>query len=46
MSVSQGNRNKNKNKQVGPNQAYKVLRSKPQKKSEKTIYGMAENICK
>ena len=28
MSVSQGNRNKNKNETMGPNQTYKVLHSK------------------
>ena len=46
-SVSQGNRNKNKNKQLGPNQAYKLLHSKGNyKQNEKTTYGMGENICK
>ena len=46
-SVSQGNRNKNKNKELGPNQAYKLLHSKGNyKQNEKTTYGMGENICK
>ena len=43
MSVfppDQGNRNKNKNKQMGPNQTYKLLHSKgnPFKNNEKTNY--------
>ena len=43
-SVFQGNRNKNKNKQIGPNQTYEVLHSKGNhKQSEKTT---GENICK
>ena len=47
FSVSQGNRNKNKNYQMGPNQAYKLLYSKGnQKQNEKTIYRIGENICK
>ena len=45
-SVSQGNRNKNKNQQMGPNQTYKLLHSKgSQKQNEKTTYGTGENIC-
>ena len=28
LSVSKGNRNKNKNKPMGPNQTYKILHSK------------------
>ena len=35
-SVSQGNRNKNKNKQMGPNQSYKLLYSKGNHKKNKT----------
>ena len=46
-SVPQGNRNKSKNKQVGPNETYKLLYSKGNhKQNEKTTYGMGENICK
>ena len=45
FSVSQGNRNKNKNYQMGPNQAYKLLYSKGnQKQNEKTIYRIGENM--
>ena len=44
--MSQGNRNKNKNKQVGPNQIYKLLHSKGNhKQNAKTIYRLGENIC-
>lgn len=48
-SVSQGNRNKIKNKQIGCNQTYKILHSKgyhKKKKKEKTTYRMGENSCK
>ena len=46
-SVSQGNRNKCKNKQLGPNQTYKSLFSKEShKQNEKTTYRLGENICK
>ena len=46
-SVSRGNRNKNKNKQMGPNQTYKLLHNKGNhKQNEKTTYRMGENICK
>ena len=42
-----GNRNKSKNKQMGPNQTYKLLHSKGNhKQNEKTSYGLGENICK
>ena len=34
-SVSQGNRNKSKNKQMGPNQIYKLLYSKGNNKQNK-----------
>jgi len=38
-SVSQGNRNKSKNKQMGPSQTYKLLHSKRNhKQNEKTTY--------
>ena len=38
---------KNKNKQMGPNQMYKLLHSKGNhKQNEKTTYRMGENICK
>ena len=44
-SVSQGNRNKNK--QMGPNQTYKVSHSKGNHyQNEKTTYKLGENICK
>ena len=47
LRVSQGNRNKNKNKQMGPNQTYKLLHSKENiNKIKKTTYKMRENICK
>ena len=40
-------RNKNNNKQVGPNQTYKLLHSKGHnKQNEKTTYRMGENVCK
>ena len=46
-SVSQGNRNKSKNKQMGPNQTYKLLYSKGNhKENKKTSCGLRENICK
>ena len=39
-------RNKNNNKQVGPNQTYKLLHSKGHnKQNEKTTYRMGENTC-
>ena len=38
---------KNKNKQMGPNQMYKLLHSKGNhRQNEKTTYRMGENICK
>ena len=37
-SVSPGNRNKNKSKQMGPYQTYKLLHSKGNQKKEKTTY--------
>ena len=50
MSVfppDQGNRNKNKNKQMGPNQTYMLLHSKGNhKQHEKTTNRMGENNCK
>ena len=50
MSVfppDQGNRNKNKNKQMGPNQTYMLLHSKGNhKQNEKTTNRMGENNCK
>ena len=43
----QGNRNKNKNKQMGPNQTYMLLHSKGNhKQNEKTTNRMGENNCK
>ena len=46
-AVFQGNRNKSKNKQMGPNQTYKLLYSKGNhKQNKKTTYKMRENICK
>ena len=43
----QDNRNKSKNKQVGPNQTYKHLHSKGNCKQNKTTtYGLGENTCK
>ena len=46
-SVSQGNRNKSKNKQVGPNQTYKLLYSKGNhKQNGKITYRLGGNICK
>ena len=45
-SVSQGKRNKNKNKPRGPNQTYKFCTAKETiKKPKKTTYGMGENSC-
>ena len=42
-SVSQGNRNKNENKQMGPNQTYKLLYSKGNhKQNKKTANGLGE----
>ena len=46
-SVAQGKRNKINNKQVGPNQTYKILHSKGNhKQNKKTTYGLQENIYK
>ena len=46
-SVSQCNRNKTKNKQMGPNETWKLLSSKGHhKQNEKITYEMVENICK
>ena len=46
----QGNSNKNKNKQMRPNQTYEPLHSKGNRKKikekEKATYRMGENICK
>ena len=45
--ASQGNKNQSKNKQMGPNQTYKLLHSKGNHKpNEKTTYELGENICK
>ena len=44
MSFSQGNRNKNINQQVGPNQAYKVLHSKPQKIQKDNLWNGREYL--
>jgi len=49
--VSQRNKNKSKNKQMGPNQTYKLLHSKGNhKQNEKTkkkkVKRLGENICK
>ena len=45
--VSQGNRNESKNKQIEPNQIYKLLYSKGNhKQNKKTTYGLGENISK
>ena len=45
--ISQGNRNKSKNKRMGSNKTYKLLFSKGNhKQNEKTTYGLGENICK
>ena len=42
-SVSQGNRNKNKNKQMVPNKTYKLLHSeRNHKQNEKTTYKMGK----
>ena len=47
MPISQDNRNKNQNKQMGPNQTYKPLHSKGNHKpNEKTAHRIRENICK
>ena len=44
-SVTQGNRNKNKNKQIGFDQAYTLLHSKGNhKQNEKPTYRMRKNI--
>ena len=41
------NRNKSKNKQMGPSQTDNLLHSKGNhKQNEKTAYGLGENICK
>ena len=46
-SVSQSNRNKSKNKPMGPHQADKLLHSKgKQKEDKKTTYRMGENTFK
>ena len=46
-SVSQGNRNKSKNRQMGPNQAYNILYSKwNHKQNEKATLKLEENVCK
>ena len=45
-SISQGNRNKDKNKQMGANQGYKLFYSKGSHKQNEITYGMGENICK
>ena len=43
-SVSESNRNKTKNKPVGPNQTDKLLHSEGnQKENKKTTYRMGEN---
>ena len=45
--VSQSSRNKNKNKQIGPNKTYKILHSKGNhKQNEKTASRLGESICK
>ena len=44
---TKGKRDKNKKKQMGPNQTYKLLHSKGNhKQNEKTMYRMGENTCK
>ena len=45
-SVSQGNRNKNKNKQMGPNKTNKLLHSKGNHKQNKNTTYRIEDICK
>ena len=54
-SISQGNRNKSKNKPMGPNQSNKLLHSKGNRKTKnkkqktkpkKATYGMGENSFK
>jgi len=37
VSVSQGNRNKNENKQMGSNQTYKLLHSKGNNKQKDSL---------
>ena len=45
LKDSQGNGNKSKNKQLGPNQTYKFLHSKENHKQNKKItYGQGESI--
>ena len=45
--MSQGNRNKIKNKQMGPNQTYKLLYSeRNHKQNEKTTHRLEESIYK
>ena len=47
MANHQRNGNKNKNKQMGPNETSKLLHSKGNhKQDKKTILRMGENICK
>ena len=47
LLIFQDNRNENKNKQMGPNQTYKLLHSKiNRKQNEKTVYRMGEGISK
>ena len=49
MSTCQGcgQKETNKNKQMGPNQTYELFQSKGKhKQNEKTSYRMRENICK
>ena len=46
-SVSSGEGNKSKNKQMGPNETSKLLHSKGNhKQDEKRTLRMGENICK
>ena len=45
-SVSQGNRNKSENKQMGPNQMQDLRSIGNHKQNKKTAYGLGENICK
>ena len=46
-SVSQGNRNKTKSKQLKPNQTCKNLHRKGKhKQNEETTYGLGDNFCK
>lgn len=45
QSVSQGKRNKSKNKEMEPDQTYKLLHSKENhKQNGKTTYRMGENM--